>query len=133
MSRLADIRLGSGLGLPLVPTERQQTLPLVAGADKVRQSIYIILDTEPGERLMRPEFGCPLRRHIMEPNTAANRALMQREVQNALRQWEPRIQLARVDVTPGDDPSLILINIQYSHRRDGSPGNLVYPFYLERS
>jgi len=132
MTRIVSAgHLGRGWGLPLVPPEEGRGLPWAAGSDKVRQSLYIILDTEPGERVMRPDFGCPLKRHLMEPNTAANRALVQREVQQAIRQWEPRVELEKVTVTPGDDPAMILIHIQYVHKRDGSPGNLVYPFYLE--
>jgi phage baseplate assembly protein W len=69
----------------------------------------------------------------MQPNTAANRALMQRAVQQAIRKWEPRIELKEVSVVPGKDPAMVLIHIRYVHRRDGSPGNLVYPFYLEQT
>ena len=123
--------LGKGWPIPLQPDDRSGKLSYESGAEKVRQSIWIILDTEPGERIMRPSFGCGLRRHLMKPNTSATRALIEREVRNALATWEPRIDLERVEVTPGDDPSLVLIEIHYLHRRDGQKGNLVYPFYLE--
>ena len=123
--------LGRGWGFPVRPEPGTRALAQAAGAEKVRQSIWIILDTEPGERIMRPAFGCGLRRHLMKPNTTATRALIQREVTNALRTWEPRIDLESVEATPGDDPSLVLIEINYLHRRDGHKGNLVYPFYLE--
>ena len=122
--------LGRGWGFPVRPTDRGH-MPLVAGPDKVAQSIRIILDTEPRERIMRPDFGCGLRRYLMQPNAVATRALIQRDVERALRTWEPRIDLVSVDVDPGDDPSLVLIRIAYVHVRDGRPGNLVYPFYLE--
>jgi phage baseplate assembly protein W len=123
--------LGKGWTIPLQPDDRSGKLNYESGAEKVRQSIWIILDTEPGERIMRPSFGCGLRRYLMKPNTTATHALIQREVRNALVTWEPRIDLESVDVTPGDDPALILIEINYLHRRDGHKGNLVYPFYLE--
>jgi len=126
-------QLGKGWSLPLIPDERSKALTWASGHDKVQQSIYIILDTEPGERLMRPEFGCGLRRHIMNPNTVANRALIQYEVEQAIDIWEPRVELTKVSVTAGNDPSMVLIQIQYKHQRDGSAGNLVYPFYLEQS
>jgi Bacteriophage baseplate protein W len=67
----------------------------------------------------------------MRPNTPGTRALLQQEVQQALATWERRIDVSQVDVTPGDDPALVLIDIAYVHVRDGRPGNLVYPFYLE--
>ncbi|MDP1532761.1 MAG: GPW/gp25 family protein, partial [Rubrivivax sp.] len=87
--------------------------------------------TEPGERLMRPAFGCGLRRFLMQPNTTATRAQMQREIEQALRSWEPRIAVEQVQVLPGEDPAMVLVQIQYTHLRDGRRDNLVYPFYLE--
>jgi uncharacterized protein len=122
-------RLGRGWAYPIAPV--QGDLPYEQGAEKVRQAIWIILDTEPGERVMRPNFGCGLRRYLMKPNTTATRALIQHDVQRALTLFEPRISLTGVRVDPGEDPSLVLIQVSYMHLRDGSAGNLVYPFYLE--
>lgn len=127
---LARAVFGQGLAVPLQATPAGR-LPLADGPEKVRQAIAIILDTEPGERLMLPRFGCGLRRFLMQPNTAATRAAMQREIDTALRAWEPRVKLERVDVVPGDDPSLVLVQIDYRHLLDGRRDNLVYPFYLE--
>jgi phage baseplate assembly protein W len=123
--------LGKGWNFPLRPDERSGKIEYESGPEKVRQSMQIILDTEPGERIMRPAFGCGLRRYLMKPNTTATRTLIQREVTNALKAWEPRIELRNVQVTPGDDPALVLIEIFYVHKRDGRQGNFVYPFYLE--
>ncbi len=125
-------QLGRGWTVPVLPDENTRQLPWTSGTDKVLQSLYIILDTEPGERLMRPAFGCGLRQFLMEPNTAATRALIEREVSEAIRNWEHRVSLKRATVTAGADPSLVLIHIDYVHNRDGSSGSLVYPFYLER-
>ncbi len=134
MSRfVSNAQLGRGWGLPLVPEDESRALPWAGGSDKVLQSIYIILDTEPGERVMRSTFGCGLRRYLMQPNTAATRALIQRDVTKALRRWERRIQVGKVSVVTGNDPALVLIHIEYVHNRDGSAGNLVYPFYLDQS
>ena len=125
-------QLGRGWTVPLLPDETTRQLPWSSGTDKVLQSLYIILDTEPGERLMRPAFGCGLRQFLMEPNSAATRALIEREVSDAIRSWEHRVSLKQVTVTAGADPALVLIHIDYVHNRDGSSGSLVYPFYLER-
>jgi phage baseplate assembly protein W len=122
--------LGRGVGLPLFPPATGR-LAFAEGPEKVRQSIYIILDTEPGERLMRPAFGCGLRRYLMKPNNTATRTLIQRDVERALSAFEPRIALGRVEVEPGEDPALVLIHIEYQHLRTGRKDNLVYPFYLE--
>src|SRR5437667_11073464 len=119
--------LGKGWTIPMRPGERSGKLEYESGPEKVRQSILIILDTEPGERIMRPTFGCGLRRYLMKPNTTATRALIQRDVEPALTAWEPRIQQRSVEVSPGDDPALALIAILYVHARDGRAGNFVYP------
>ena len=124
--------LGTGWGYPVVPERQPRQLGYVRGPDKVKQAIWIVLDTEPGERLMRPSFGCGLRRYLLQPNTVATRALLRREVELALGAWEPRISLTSVDVVPDDsDPALVLIALAYVHVRDGRRDNLVYPFYLE--
>jgi phage baseplate assembly protein W len=127
--------LGRGWSMPLAPqtpsSQSGASLAYVDGPEKVRQSMLIILDTEPGERVMRPTFGCGLRRYLMKPNTTATRALLQREVERALSTFEPRVSLTGVSVDPGDDPAMVLIQISYVHVRTGRKDNLVYPFYLQ--
>jgi uncharacterized protein len=123
--------LGRGWSFPIRPDAQTRGFPLLGGPEKVRQSIRIILETEPGERIMRPTFGCGLRRYLMKPNTTATRALIRHDVENALLGFEPRIQLEEVRVDPGEDSALVLIAINYVHLRDGRKDNLVYPFYLE--
>jgi len=122
--------LGQGWSYPVAPGA-DGALDLAAGPDKIAQSIWIILDTEPGERVMRPTFGAGLRRYLMQPNSSAIRALIEHDVQIALASFEPRIQLTNLSVEPGDDPALVLIRIAYVTVRDNQPANLVYPFYLE--
>jgi uncharacterized protein len=122
--------LGKGWHYPVLPND-VGALEYAAGPDKVQQSIRILLETEPGERIMRPTFGAGLRRYLMRPNTGATRALIRHDVELALTAFEPRIRLTEVAVDPGEDPSLVLIRIAYVHVRDQRPGNLVYPFYLE--
>ena len=123
--------LGKGWGFPIQPNDLGG-LPLAEGPDKVLESIRLILDTEPGERVMRPTFGCGLRRYLMTPNSAATRTLIKADVEQALREFEPRIALSSLSVDPGDDPALVLIRIAYLHVRNGQPGNLVYPFFLQK-
>jgi uncharacterized protein len=122
--------LGRGLDFPVRPDPSDSGLAVEEGPEKVRRSILIILETDPGERVMNPTFGCPLRAYLMQPNSVATRALIRRDVETALNRWEPRIDLVAVEVAPGDDASLAEISIAYRHLRDGRPGNLVYPLYL---
>jgi phage baseplate assembly protein W len=123
--------LGRGWNSPVTPDLLSGKLRYVSGPEKVRQSILLILETEPGERIMRPTFGCGLRRYLMKPNTPATRALIKNDVEFALDSFEPRIRVTAVSVDPGDDPSLVLIQIAYVHLVDGRKDNLVYPFYLD--
>lgn len=123
-------RLGQGLGQPIAP-DAEGRLPLVAGPEKVRQAIYTLLDTDPGERVMRPDFGCGLRRYLMHPNNPATRAGIAREITQSLMRWEPRVKLVDVAVKPTDDRAMVLIEIHYAHVLDARRDVLVYPFYLE--
>jgi len=111
--------LGTGWTFPL-EVGPDGAFQWLSGAALVRQSILIILDTEPGERVMRPDFGCGLRRYLMEPNTPATRAAIAGEIQAALRAWEQRIVVGTVDVVPTDDPSTVLVSITYTLTRDQS-------------
>jgi phage baseplate assembly protein W len=128
MADIADQWLGTGVRFPLLPVNG--VLGYVSGMELIRQSVEIILDTEPGERIMLPAFGCGLRRYLMEPNTLSTRTAMQEDIATALATWEPRISVANVAVTAGDDPTLVWIDISYVRLADLRPDNLVYPFYL---
>jgi Bacteriophage baseplate protein W len=128
---LSTRALGRGWHFPVSPGEDSGSLAYAAGVVKVRESILLILETEPGERIMRPTFGCGLRRYLMKPNTPATRALIASDVEFALASFEPRIRVTGISVDPGDDPSLVLILVAYVHVVDGRNDNFVYPFYLE--
>jgi phage baseplate assembly protein W len=128
---VTSARLGSGWAFPVLPRPVTGDLAYASGAEKVREAILLVLHTEPGERVMRPAFGCGLRRYLGEPNTVATRARLVGEVTAAIEAWEPRVRLREVTATTGDDPSLVLLTVRYEHARDGSQGVLVYPFYLE--
>lgn len=128
---MADTWVGKGLRLPLRPDEVTGRFEYVDKMEIIRQSVATILDTEPGERIMLPSFGCGLRRYLMEPNTLTTRTAMAEDISRALQEWEPRIRLVNVAVTPGEDPSLVWIEISYVRQSDLRPDNLVYPFYLK--
>jgi hypothetical protein len=127
---IADQWIGTGLRFPLRPDPVTGNLGTVDGMGRVRQSIEQTLDTEPGERIMLPGFGCGLRRYLMEPNTLTTRTAMGQDIETALTTWEPRIRLDGVTVTPDDDPTVLWIEISYVRLSDLRPDNLVYPFYL---
>lgn len=85
------------------------------GELNVRESICIILRTRPGERLMRPDFGCGLDRYLFEPNTISTLRLIQEEVKRSIIRWEPRVTLNDIQVaTNQSDPRAVDITIYYT-------------------
>jgi phage baseplate assembly protein W len=128
-----DDFLGQGWAFP-VGLAVDDEIAMVADAEDIRQSIRIILETDPGERVMRPDFGAGLRRLLFEPITTNTLALVQQRVEDALTTWEPRIDVIDVAVSADEAPSgLLLITIQYSIRATNTFYNLVYPFYLQEA
>lgn len=92
---------GRGIAFPPHVAEDGR-LAFSAGAENVRQSIRVILLTEPGERRMLPAFGGGLKRFLFEPNTVTTRRLIQEAIVQALGRWEPRIRVE--EVTVEEDP-----------------------------
>jgi phage baseplate assembly protein W len=122
--------VGLGWGFPLVPGP-DGTLPLVGGEEKIRQSIWIILSTAPGERQMLPSFGCGIYDLVFEANTAALRGIVEQRVRDALMRWEPRIDVIDVHAeAPPEARNELLIRIDYRIRSNNAFYNLVYPFYI---
>lgn len=101
---------------------------------EIKQSIFVILNTAPGERVMRPDFGCRIHEAIFAPANHATAAMVETYVKEALGRWEPRINLRRVLVTPSPEHSgALLIEIEYQIKDRPDVRSLVYPFYLNPS
>ena len=128
--------LGTGWHFPVAregPPDEATRLQMASGELSVRQSIEIILSTAKGERVMRPDFGCDLNKLLFAPNDRTTQALAEFEVREALRTWEPRIDVLDVNVTAaGNRGEQLLIDIGYRVRSTDTRFNLVYPFYLDR-
>jgi len=135
-ARIAGIRFdGAGLGeradvaagLTLTPSQRLAT---VSGGEAVRQSIMLLLTTSPGERVMRPDYGCPLHRLLFAPNDATTAGLAEYYVREALAMWEPRIEVISATVTPDSlEQERLLIDIRYEIKSTHDRRALVFPFY----
>jgi uncharacterized protein len=122
--------IGSGLAFP-VRVDVTGNVALVAGEREIEQSIGLILGTVPGERPMRPEFGCRIHDYIFAPADATTAGLVAREVRQSLLRWEPRIDVTDVIVAPSpSDAGVLLIEIRYLIRSTNDPRNLVFPFYV---
>jgi len=121
--------LGVGWAFPVKPVNG--SLAFARYEDDIERAIPIILLTEPPERPMLPEFGAGLRRFVFEPSSAATWRAIKQAVQRALIDWEPRINVESVTVTPdAAEPNLLLIEIDFVVRATDTSYNRVYPFYL---
>ena len=122
--------LGSGLAFPL-RVDRLGGIALVEDEQDVREAIGVILGTAPGERPMRPEFGCGVHDYVFEVVDAYTVGRIERDVGYALDRWEPRIDVRAVEVDASEaDEGRLLIDIHYVVRATNDERNLVYPFYV---
>jgi len=122
--------LGRGFAFPPA-VQADGAIALAAYDEDVRQAILVVLDTEPGERAMRPDFGTGLRALTFEPISARTLALARHRVEQALVLWEPRIDRVAVEVASERAAGIVRLDIRYRVRRTNTFYNLVYPFYLQ--
>jgi phage baseplate assembly protein W len=115
---------GRGIAFP-PQMDGHSRLAWSEGPDNIRESIRIILSTEPGERLMLPNFGAGLKRFLFEPNIVSTHRLMEECIVQALNRWEPRIRLASVDIYEAeDDDQAAIVVITYSLVSNGAGDQL---------
>ena len=125
-----DNFLGVGLAFPIELDENNQ-LKISRYEMAVQQSIWTILGTAKGERIMRPDFGCGIHDFVFSANSASTVGQIVSEVRQSLIEWEPRIDILDIDVTPDEnEDNKLLIIINYQVRTTNNRFNLVYPFYL---
>jgi phage baseplate assembly protein W len=123
--------LGSGWAFP-VSLDASGSVAVASAEEDVRQSIRIILGTNLGERVMRPDFGSGIRAFVFEAISTTTLTLLRTRVEDALIRWEPRISVERVEVAlPNRSSSQVNISVDYRVRATNTFYNLVYPFYLE--
>jgi Bacteriophage baseplate protein W len=121
--------IGSGWAFPL-RVDATGGIALVSRLQEIEESIRLILGTAPGERPMRPEFGCRIHDEVFGRADAATAGRIASDVRAALRRWEPRIEVQDVTVSvDADDMSILYIDLRYTARAGNDPRNLVFPFY----
>jgi len=126
---MADQFIGRGFAFPL-RTNAAGGVAMSGDDRKIEEAMRLILGTAPGERPMRPAFGCRIHEHVFASADATTAGLIAHEVRTSLRQWEPRIDVTDVEVGFDDDrPSIVYIDISYRVRSTNDPRNLVFPFY----
>ena len=132
MAHIRDTReyLGVGWKFPLQVTPGG-AMAKARYEHRVEESVYLILATAKGERVMLPDFGCGIHELVFAPNTPNTIGLVAQQVRRALVDWEPRIDVLDIVVdSPEGEPNLLLIKVGYRIRANNALANLVYPFYL---
>jgi len=121
------------IGWPLLPIpDRNGELRFPTLEESVRQSIKVILQTRPGEQLMRQEFGGGLERFVNEPNNLTTQRRIRDLIVESLRRWEPRIDVDRVEVTEAPDrPSHLNVQLMYRLKRTGGSAQLGLTMILD--
>jgi phage baseplate assembly protein W len=121
--------LGVGWAFP-VELDARRRFALARHERDIEQAIQMILLTPPGQRVMRPTFGCQIHELIFAPNDSTTAGLAAYYVQDALAMWEPRIEVTdvQVDIDP-DNQERMLITIDYDIKSTHDSRSLVFPFY----
>lgn len=126
--------LGRGWSFPLQITPDLGQVSAVAYEEDIKQSIYIILSTAKGERVMRPDFGCGIHDLVFDAITVSLVTDIQNSVTDALREFEARIDVLKVDVdTSQAAEGRLIINLDYRNRTTNQRDNFVYPFYFKEA
>lgn len=122
--------LGVGWKFPLQVTAGGK-IAMSRYEQRIDQSIFLILSTGRGERVMLPSFGCGIHELVFAPNNPGTLSVVVRSVREALVAHEPRIDVLDVTAESApEQPNLLLIRINYRIRANNALGNLVYPFYI---
>lgn len=127
---MSDEFIGRGWAFPL-RTDTTGGIALVSREREIEEAIRLILGTSPGERPMRPDFGCRIHEYVFASADGGTASAIAAEVKASLRRWEPRIEVEDVLVSfDPRDPTVMYIDVRYSIRRTNDRRNLVFPFYV---
>jgi phage baseplate assembly protein W len=122
--------IGRGWAFPL-RVDQTGGIALVSREQEIEEAIRLILGTSPGERPMRPQFGCRIHEFLFASADGETANSISDEVRAALRRWEPRIDVSDVQVTiDAKNPALLYIDVAYSIKSTNDRRNLVFPFYV---
>ena len=122
--------IGSGLAFPL-QVDRRGGIALARDETDIEQAIELILGTAPGERPMRPEFGCGVHDFVFDSIDATTLGKMELAIRDALDRWEPRVFVETVEFNLDEvADGRLIIDIGYRVRATNTMLNLVYPFYV---
>ena len=122
--------VGRGWSLPTRVTPRGG-IALAGGAEEIEGALRMVLGTAPGERVMRPDFGCAIWDHVFAPVNPTTLGAMAQAVREAVVRWEPRVDLESVEPrASAEEPGRVDIELTYTIRSTNDRRNLVHPFYV---
>ncbi len=122
--------LGNGWNYPPIFQENKDVTEMVADEENIRQSLWILLSTSPGERVHRYDYGCPLRKYNFELMDTTTQTLLKEEIMKAIILFEPRVEIIGVRFDLLQKEGVLQIHLDYTIRRTNRRTNMVYPFYL---
>jgi hypothetical protein len=123
--------MGRGWAMPVGLDPRTGKLAVAEYEADIRQAILIILETAPGERVMRPDFGCGIHELVFESIDSTTLQRVRSLVGEALRRYEARIDVLSVDADDdGAASGYLTVELEYRVRKTNQSGNLVFPFYF---
>jgi uncharacterized protein len=130
-----DLELGDGPGPDVEPAgleiSPRGSISMVEGDDAVRQAVLLLISTVPGERVMRPDYGCDLHRLVFSPNDDTTAGLAIYYVRRALERWEPRVQIVRLDAQPNPEvPEWLDLILDYRVRETQQAASLRLSYNL---
>jgi phage baseplate assembly protein W len=123
--------LGTGWSFPPTFSRSTGTVIMVSDEKDIQESLWLLMSTIPGERVMLPQYGCDLWQMVFRNMNTTLTTELRDYVRTAILYWEPRIQVDEVAVQPdASDDGLILITVAYTIIKTNTRSNLVYPFYV---
>jgi phage baseplate assembly protein W len=130
MTKIIKSFLGTGWGFPPAFSNKTSDVGMLSDVDDIQSSLEILLTTRPGERVMRPDYGCNLDELIFEPLTTTFKTYIKDLISTAILYYEPRIEVNSIDLDDtGELEGRILIVIDYTVSATNTRFNFVYPFY----
>jgi phage baseplate assembly protein W len=123
--------LGRGWKFPVQIDPTTGRFAMSVAEQDIRESIYIILATAPGERVMRPEFGCGIHDLVFSPMNSVTLGLFESRVREAITRWEARVEILKLEISTKEaSKGKLEIDLTFLMLETNSEFNLVFPFYL---
>jgi len=123
--------LGEGWAFPPEFSKATKESKLIAEDDDIKESLYILLSTSPGERVMHPSYGCGIKSLVFDNVTESRITILKDMITKSILFFETRINLNSIDInTDRINDGVLLVNIFYTIRTTNNRSNMVYPYYF---